>query len=295
MSKLNSALHAIVNQGSDLAASTRARYLRDLDLFVEFAGALPESWTLARSRDFYAFLLGRMSPQSAQRSFSAIAYAGKRYAQAQQIEDFTAIDDDDTRDAPLTHDQAKLLLECTMGEHPLRLRDAAMIIVALETGMRRMSLRSMAFDQIELNHQVGYPVARVLMKGQGITRALVPLSHVAVMAITRWQTWIDRKRGPMFVALSIGGVRCVALKTALSDQGIHKIIAARGDEAGLRVHPNLFRDTFEAWRVADGFAPHEISALMCHGVGERQDLRDIGARVRESTPAWLREIYDETR
>lgn len=305
-----SELHAIVEGGYDLADSTRKSYLRDLDTWVEFAGADPKNWTTQRAQDFYIWLLERLQPRSADNVFAALAYASRwrsRNLQRPDL-DFAVVRkarsqrEDDKIRRSLSEATAKQLLESCAGPHPLCLRDTALIVVALETGMRRMSLRSMTFEHIVRDDpRFGYPYARVLMKGRDNTRVAVPLSDTALVAIDRWQAWLERKRGPVFMSLtkSVTGLKTnwTPSKTPLAESAINKIVAGRGIEIGVELYPHVFRHTFITWRLSMGALPHDIAAITGHSLaklgelGGYVDMRAIGERVRNTTPQWLKEMF----
>jgi hypothetical protein len=77
-----SELHHVVENAPDLAASTKDRYLRDLNRWIDFAGADPSGWTKEQARAFYVSLSARMQPQSAARLFASVQYAAKRWSTA---------------------------------------------------------------------------------------------------------------------------------------------------------------------------------------------------------------------
>lgn len=318
-----SELHAIVERAQELADSTRERYLRDLDKFIDFASDNPHDWTPARTEDFYADLLTRMQPQSANRLMASIAYASTwRARQNPRAQDFCAA----VRKArgnpresyeQLNEEQAqKLLAACMIDpKNPFCLRDTALIVVELETGMRRMSIQSMQFEMIVMQSKYGYPIARVLAKGHGKHRQEVPLSDTALAAIAPWQAWLDLSKGPVFRAIdrgvgNTGKISYKASKTALSATAIQKIIATRAEQAKIgHVHPHMFRHTFVNWRLSAGLSPHEIAAVTGHkltgSLGSMMtgatgglsamagyvDMKEIGERARNSTPQWLQELF----
>lgn len=318
MSDTKSELHEIVSRGHDLAPSTRERYLRDLDEWIEFAGADPKTWTPRMAEDFYGRLLERMKPQSANRFIAALHYAAEWRAKQQGIPNFVMIrraskDEPEARSA-LTEDQAQDLLApffvskplfVTKGKpDPLAMRDLAMFVVELETGMRRMSLQSMTWEMLGLDDKLGYPVAHVITKGHGKKRQPIPISDTALKALEPWRQWRGNpKQGPVFVALGRDGKTA---RTPISATAIQKIVAARAGQAGIgHVHPHMFRNTFITWRLNAGLAPHEISVITGHklsGLGAMSgfqlgamshyiDMRLIGEKVRNSTPAWLKALF----
>lgn len=306
-----SELHDIIERGHDLAASTKARYLRDVDDFIKFAGPDPMGWTPRTAEDFYTHLLTRMQPQSAKRHLAAVHYAAEWRAKQLNIPNFVIV-----RRAPnnpaeersaMTEEQAQKLLRTCLGKpEPLAMRDLALFVVELETGMRRMSIQSMTWDNITTDQKLGFPVARVLAKGHEKTRQNVPLSDTALKALEPWRAWRDVTHGPVFVAL--GRYDGKPARTPISDTAIQKIVSARAKQAGIgHLHPHLFRHTFVTWRLNAGLSPHEISVMTGHklsglgaisgfqaGLGAMAgyiDMRAVGEKVRNSTPQWLKELF----
>src|SRR5690606_21095715 len=69
----------------------------------------------------------------------------------------------------LTQEEATRLLESigTPPMAPLEHRDLVMLVVGLETGMRRKSIAGMRIENIGQHPRHGYPIARVPIKGAG--------------------------------------------------------------------------------------------------------------------------------
>lgn len=318
-----SELHAIIERGHELAPSTRERYLRDIDDFIEFAGTDPANWTAKIAEDYYDALLKRMEPQSANRMMASLLYAAKWRAQQQQVPNFAIIRraSNNPREisGALDESAAQRLVRVCIGDrtNPLNLRDTALVVVELETGMRRMSLQSMQWELIERESKHGYPVAHVLAKGYGKHRQDVPLSDTAIKALEAWRLWCanhGRAKGPVFHSLTRKWVNGSPIhkagKAALSATAIQEIMTKRATEAGIdHIHPHMFRHTFVTWRMNAGIPPHEISVITGHklpGLGAASgfqqaqplgtlggyfDARSVGEKVRNSTPQWLKELF----
>lgn len=301
---LASELHTIVAEAPDLAPSTRDKYLRDLNAFVEFAGADPADWTPSVAQAFYGHLLKQMKPQSANRLMASVAYASKWWAHYQKRAelDFAHIRKGKSQGRAvreqLTMEDTLALLGTCDGS-PVGRRDFAIMVLGLETGMRRMSLAAV---KVENFADKPYPSVRVPMKGRGIDLVPVPLSDTARLAIEPWASWLAIRKGYLFRALTRrlgrnGFEYLVDRKgnEGLSESTIYKMIQRRGASVGLNVHPHLFRHTFVTWRTNAGFGPHEVAAVTGHSLnigalGHYIDLQAIGEKMRTSTPAWLAEF-----
>lgn len=321
----NTILHEIVRASPEIVESTRKQYLSDLDAWVLFAGTSPECWTRNKAQDFYTSLLTRgMRPQSANRLFASLKYASTWYARRANDAnlDFALIMQSKParviQKHALTPETAiKLLDTCADQQNPLDLRDRALITIALETGMRCISLRSMLIESTMLSQNAPaiiqnsmrtqtttpYPHASVLMKGKASERTSVPLSDAAISTIIPWLSWLasaKKRHGALLCAIDkrtdprSGRNFFVPTERALSNSALQKIASERGDQAGIgHLHPHMWRHTFITWRSMAGFLPYEIAAVTGHkivGLGAMAgyiDLVAIGAKMRASTPEWL--------
>lgn len=295
-----SALHDIVAEAPDLAPSTRQKYLRDLNAWVEFAGTDPAGWTPASAQKFYNRLLKTMQPQSANRLLASVQYASRWWSQREGVSDFALIRKGKVhgqakREHIEPEDAAELLRACD--HSPLGVRDFAIMVLGLETGMRRMSIAGLGIDGFETKP---YPNVRVPMKGHGGELVPVPISDTALAAIAPWRTWLGAKRGALFRPLTRqldrNGFAWREGPAGLSTSAIYKLVARRAASVNLEIHPHLFRHTFITWRTLAGYAPHEVASVTGHTVagigalGGYIDMQAIGLKMRESTPAWLAEL-----
>lgn len=319
---VDSELHDVVRRARDLAPSSRARYLRDLDQWIEFAGVDPSGWTPLRAQAFYDQLLDEkeLRPQSANRLMASVRYASKWWAHRKGTNalDFAFVHKanatDKIKKRALTQEQTERLLLTLKAEaregNPNAMRDFAIIVTLLETGMRKMSLRSMTIERtiVDASHVATtgsrYPLTWVKLKGGGNEDFSVPLSDTAILAMTLWLGWLGHRgltHGPLFRALDkrIGpqGAYLAASKTALSETAINRLLDQRAIAAGIgHIYPHQFRHTFVTWRADAKLSPHEIAAMTGHtlsGLGAMAgyiDMNAIAERIRNSTPDWLREL-----
>jgi integrase len=313
---MTSELHKIVESTprGHIAKSTKARYLKDLDVWIGFAGDDPAGWTRDKAQDFYNHLLAKgLKPQSANRLMASVHFASKWWAHRQNRDElhFAIVQMSSKRNEiekhALTEDEARKLLDTCANypTNPIDLRDRALIVIALETGMRKMSLRSMEientiFDAHKIRHaRLLCPTALVHMKGSDDARIPVPLSDACVHVLQPWIAWLagkGRESGPLFTALlDRGNVKLALDRKSLTDTAIQKLVSERAEAAQIgHCYPHLFRHTFVTWRSAMGLTPFEIASITGHVVrdvgalGHYMDMRAIGDRVRNNTPAWLR-------
>jgi integrase/recombinase XerD len=303
---MTTVLHQIVANATNLAPSTRDKYRRDLDAWVEFAGKSPKGWTRRKAQAFYSHLLQQgLKPQSANRLLSSVHYAARWWAIQEGNPDLNfaivqkAKPTLTTQKQVLNVDQAiRLLGTCYPQSDPNDARDFALMVTGLETGMRQMSLRSMTFEQCFFrgDTKTGYPTARVMVKGHGNERVPVPLSETAIHAIEYWQhRWLGEKyrRGPVFQAGNKNDGAFEPGGRPLGPSTIWMLIDRRGQRAGIKLSPHVFRHTFVTWRLEAGYTPHEVAAVTHHKLKELGALGSyvspivIGEKMRASTPSWL--------
>lgn len=310
---MNTILHDIVRNSPELAKLTREKYLHDLDTWVEFAGPDPTGWTRYRAQEFYTTLIDRMKPQSANRLMASLRYASSWWAKKENRPElnFAVVQmaDNEARQAryALTHEDAAKLIETCATDSPIDLRDRALMVTGLETGMRRMSLIGMRIETIQMSRD-GYPVAPVPIKGSGDNLFQVPLSDATMVAIEPWRAWLRKQKktdGPLFRALTrkiskTGKLTYTVGDDPLSESAVYKIVTQRAARAGLtNIHPHIFRHTFITWRMQGGLAPYQVAAITGHklsgvagmgGLSSYVDVSRVGDEARQSTPSWLTKL-----
>lgn len=294
-----SALHLVVKHAPDLAASSRDRYMRDLNAWIAFAGDSPANWTIPTAQRYYAHLLETMKPQSATRMYASLQYAAKWWANElhQPHLNFTLIRMAPSEGAEERHelspaDAIKLLSTCDGSVAGVR--DFALMVVGFETGMRRMSLSDMAIERTEV-----YPGwASVKTKGSRSDRYRVVLSDTACAALAPWAVKLTAKRGPVFRPITIGvgphGRGAYIQPREMSGSAIHQMVAKRGERVGVTMFPHLFRHSYASWRAAAGHAPHAIAAVTGHSLdvgalGGYLSKEALAETMRHTTPPWLAE------
>jgi integrase len=315
-------LHRIISESPELAKSTRGRYLRDVNAWIAFAGTNPKAWTRYRAQEFYGGMLERgMRPQSANRVMASLRYASSWWAKKENDPnlDFAVVQkagpSGKQRRHALEPEEAQALLATCAGDHPMDLRDRALIVVGLETGMRRMSLASMMLEGIKPCRD-GYPVVTVPIKGRGTDLFVVPLSDTAIEALAPWRAWLRTQKissGPVFRSLmrktvTTGhrrGFNTHIVGESLTTGAIYQIVTRRARQAGLtHVHPHIFRHTFITWRMQDNFEPYEVASITGHkiasipglgGLGSYIDGARIANKTRQSTPPWLAKLIKTNR
>lgn len=312
-------LHKILERGR-FSPTTRTKYASVIDMWIAFAGTDPKNWTRLKTQAFYDDLCSRIKVKSANVYIASLRYVSKWYARLNdnpsldfvQIQLSEPSNDEKTKTRhALTDGQAMALVSSCKQLTAIDCRDLALIVIGLETGMRRKSLAGSHFDK--LNERSGYPAIEVPIKGRaGDAVYNVPLSDVALRSLVPWQSWLATKRsstakGPIFKRLFAGETRkrrkiYDVSEIGISEVMIHKVIAGRAAQAGIRhVHPHLLRHTFVTWRELAGLEPIQIASITGHkgpvdgfsGLTSYIDMAQIGGEVRNTTPAWLRDLVEE--
>lgn len=278
-----SALHEAVREAPGLAPATRDRYLRDLNHWTAFAGADPAGWTPAQVDAFLADLSTRMAPASVVRMRATLGFASRWWALrgGQSFEG-----------APLemlsSMDVRGLLAAC--GADPGGWRDAALIVLGLETGLRWDALAALELEDLAPPWRSAWstpPSLRITNRGGEL---VLPLSPTAARALQPWVGWLGLSRGPLFRPIVRfdqpgGGDAYLAQRRALSPSGIQKALDARARLAGLPRVRSL-RTTFLAWRAAVGYTAAELAVFDDHEAN-LEATPELLARLAASTPPWL--------
>lgn len=294
-------LHAFVTKSPKLRASTKKAYLRDLDQFIAYVGDDARGWTRTRTAQFYQHLLDAgMKPQSANRLMASVRYAAQWRAKRDNDPalDFTVIELASNKEkvprTALSEAQLRALFGTCEAGTPRDRRDFALMLIAVETGMRRMSLASLTWEAIKAEP---YPTISVPLKGRD-NLFPVPISDAALAGLEPWRAWLKAHKagkGAIFRRLDkhLSGV---VVGAGISPQAIYAIIDERATQANVgHVHPHMFRHTFVTTRLNGGLSPFQVASITGHrlpgdGAGSLYGYTDkkvLGEQARLATPTWL--------
>jgi len=304
--KYPSELHQIVSESPRLAPLTKRSYITAINRWIAFAGPDPAGWNRNVAHRFYLQLINSgISVRSANTMMNSLKYAAKWWADRSPGAriDFTHIElapnSPSTPREALDPTQALAILDTTLVGTPIDIRDRALLVVALETGMRSMSLAGMSWDGLKSN----YPRCSVPLKGKGEVPYDVPLSDAAMLALGHWRAWLAKhkvKGGDVWRRLLPGidqkGLRAYEISdVGISQQAIYKMVVSRAERAGSgHVHPHIFRHTYVTWRTELGMPLEQIISMTGHSpshslgsAGGYMDRGRLGAIARQVTPEWL--------
>lgn len=252
-----STLDGLIETSLNLADRTRDLYRECVAAFVAFAGTDPAVYTPALVERWLFKLREDRSPQTVNVYRKAIRYASKRFAKHRLGLDFAAevekvkTQPSDPR-VPLTYEEAqKLLATCDDGEI-VEVRDRALIILALRSGLRRGGLVALKIDGIRP------PKITTLNKGGAKITFEADVETLAALG-----AWTDRLRtlgittGSVFL-----NVRKDKIRGVMSAFQIWKVFDRRAKQAGIRhVFPHLARHSTVTWLREAGASSMEVRQL----------------------------------
>lgn len=150
----------------------------------------------------------------------------------------------------LTPEQVEQILNACEGKHWLHLRDRALVLLLLDTGLRIHEAHRLTVADAKQNC--------LLIRGKGGKQRVVFLSHEVRLAITRYL-----KACPRHLAES--SPLWQGEKGALTLDGLKNAIKAIGRRAGITpLGAHAFRRTFATWSLRNGIDLEHLRQLMGH-------------------------------
>lgn len=277
----------LVEDARRLRPNTKRVYANAVRQWIEYAGADPAGWTGAACQAFYDQLVARISIPSANVMIDSLSWALSRaaaldpragIADVTKVVDRYKINSDLGKGTPvkrhaLTAPQARKLVEACAGDDILDLRDHAVVLLGLYTGMRRMSLVSVDLDDV-IDRGTFVTLGPAIKGGE---RYRVPLDLRAWRQLDRYRAALaalPRAPGPRPLFPSFQqprptmeaplGQREVSAH-AMTEDGLYRAISARAKAAGLTsFSPHLLRHTFATWCRADKVPDFLIEVVTGH-------------------------------
>lgn len=149
----------------------------------------------------------------------------------------------------LTQDEIDRLLNACRGRHWLQLRDRALVILLLSTGLRAMEAHALKVKDVEGDS--------LLIQGKGNKQRMVPLTPQARLALKRYLLACPYKPtgdDPLWWGNS-GRLTLDGLKQAVRDLGTR---------AGVRCGAHRLRHTFATRMLQDGASMEHVRLLLGH-------------------------------
>jgi site-specific recombinase XerD len=163
----------------------------------------------------------------------------------------------------LSEDDLKALLKTCAGTDFDDRRDTAVIRLFLDTGVRRGELAGLRVADVDPDAD------SILVIGKGRRPRVCPYGKKTAAAIDRYLRVRARRQDADSEWLWLGK------RGRLTENGVEQMVKRRGDQAGLRVHPHLFRHTYAHMQLADGMQEGDLMQLA--GWRSRQMLGRYGA------------------
>ena len=246
------------------AKGTRKLYISDLERWLAWCakhGHDAAAPTLAAASAFKDELLETQAALTVRRTLAALAAMYAHAVSAEQplatwnpwkrVPRPSADDFSQTKEVS-AEDAEKVIRAAETDPSDLGFRDAAILRLMYETGLRRKSVATLRRDDIF--ERDGATIARVLVKGDRRQEVVLPESTARAIA-----NWIDRAEHSLFVFPAMRG------KKALHVSAVNKIVYARAKQAGVKgLHPHSFRAAFATTAITSGMALHEVQAAMHH-------------------------------
>ncbi|MCH8275341.1 MAG: tyrosine-type recombinase/integrase [Armatimonadetes bacterium] len=166
--------------------------------------------------------------------------------------------------AAFTPAEIKKLLSGTNGKDPLSIRNRALVLDLLDTGLRASELISLRVGDVDLS------TGMVTVTGKGRKQRQVRLGAQARKALLRYLRIRGGEEGePLWI-----GVR-----GPLTTDGLHEVLTKLGKRVGVSpCNPHKFRRTFALNCLRNGMDPFSLQILMGHS--DMQILRQYLAQTQ---------------
>lgn len=261
------ARHLRAGNRKDATVTSYMAAIRHLDAFLADRG-MPRTVATIHGEHVEAFMadqLARLRPASAANRYRSLQQFFKWLVAEGEIKQDTMarLDPPSVPETPppvLTPDDLTRLLRACQGNEFDQRRDTAIILLFLDTGIRRAEIAGLKIDAIEFDVRVGrdQEVAGVAyVTGKGDRPRTVAFGKATAKALDRYlrvRAKSDPRRDVPWLWLGRKG--------RLTDTGIAQMLRRRALEAGIgEIHPHLFRHTFAHQWLADGGSEGDLMRL----------------------------------
>lgn len=153
----------------------------------------------------------------------------------------------------LTPEEVEKLLQACTGKDWLNLRDRALILLLLDTGLRIHECHQLRVGDVAGD--------TVVIKGKGGKQRVVVLSAEVRLAVQRYLKAYQTQHG---VKLQADSPLWWGASGALTLHGIKLAVRKAGKRAGLRLGAHQLRRTFATWSLRAGIDLEHLRLLMGH-------------------------------
>jgi site-specific recombinase XerD len=261
----------------DKATLTVQGYLADVGLFMRWFELKngeclnPENWTSADVRAYRQALLDKTAkPQTINRRLAALVSFGNWTVEQEYHFSNPALYIRSVATAPLSpkwlekREKAALLramerdLQVARKRYPrlwvLRLRDAAVVTVLFNTGLRVGELCALRLLDVQISERKGKVIVR---SGKGGKQRVVPLNGQARQMLSQWLL----HRPPVDIDALFVGQR----NGAVSARSVQRAVGRLAQDASLEdVTPHILRHTFAKSLIDQGVSIEKVAALLGH-------------------------------
>jgi len=270
-------------QAQDKAKSTRESYISDLRQFARWfeqtngEGCIPQNVTPSDVRSFreYMQVVQRLKPSTINRRLSAISAWLAWAVSIGEIEHNPAdgikllslspkrprwLDKKEQYALLRTIEQDLQLSELRQPKRRVtRKRDAAIVILMLNTGLRISEAMALRMDDIQIGERKGAVFVR---KGKGAKPRSVPLNKKGRDAVREWLTVRPDVPGNDFLFVP---VEKNSENDGLQAHSAHRVVRRYGDKAGIaNLTAHQLRHTFAKNLVDAGVSLEKVAALLGH-------------------------------
>ena len=176
----------------------------------------------------------------------------------------------------ITDDELTALLAACKGGGFENRRDYAVISMFRDTGARLSELSGLAVDDVTARDR------EAIVTGKGRKQRTVKYTYDTARALDRYAR--ERAKHPMARASALWlGVR----SGPMTSSGVYQMIERRAVQAGIKIHPHMFRHTFSHNWLDRGGAEGDLMEL--NGWDSPQMLNRYGRSARS---ARARRAYD---
>lgn len=135
----------------------------------------------------------------------------------------------------------------TQARHRLAVRDRALVVLLLNTGLRISEACALEMQDVEMGERSGWVTVR---SGKGGRERRVPLNREARQALGEWLSKRGEAEGAVFAGLTPSGAQ--------------RRLGEIGRRAGVEVHPHTLRHTFAKNLVDRGVGLERVAMLLGH-------------------------------